>query len=91
MIYVMPLLSFVIALIVAVVCQRRGPRWLPAALAAVLAAVMVWAIWKGRQLSGWDAIGHGIVALLMAAPAILGLGAGSAVGWWRRRRAARGG
>lgn len=91
MVYIMPLLSFVIPLIFAVVCQRRGLGWLPAALAVIFAVVMGWAIWKGRQHQGWDAIGYAILALLMAAPAILGLGVGSVVGWWQRRRRARGG
>jgi len=49
---------------------------------------MAWAIWKGRQMTGFDGIGYAIVAMLMAAPAILGVLIGGAIGWFRRRRAA---
>jgi len=89
MVYVVPLLSFVVPLIVGTLLLRGGNGWLAAVLAALLAAVMGWAIWKGRQLSGWDGIGYGIVAILICAPAILGLGVGGLVGWVQRRRAAR--
>lgn len=91
MVYVVPLLCFVIPLIVGVVLLRAGRGVMVVVLVLLLAAVMAWAIWKGRQLSGWDGIGYGIVALLMCAPGILGLLVGSAVGWWQaRRNAARG-
>lgn len=89
MVYVVPLLSFVIPLIFAAVLLRAGRGLVVAVLALLLAAVMVWAIWKGRQLSGWDGIGYGILAILMCAPGILGLAVGSAVGWWQARRKTR--
>lgn len=89
MIYVMPLLSFVIPLIAGVLAVRNRMAWVVPLMTAMLAALMAWAIWTGRQHQGWDAIGYGIFAMLMAAPAILGVLTGGAIGWWRRRRAAR--
>lgn len=88
MVYVVPLLCFVIPLIVGVVAMRQGQGWAVAAIAVLAALIMVWAIWQGRQHQGWDGIGYAILAMLMAAPAILGVLAGGAIGWWRRRRGA---
>ncbi|MDF1715612.1 MAG: hypothetical protein P1U75_02900 [Antarcticimicrobium sp.] len=91
MVYVMPLLCFVIPLILGVVAVRNRVGWVVPLAALLLAMLMVWAIWTGRQHQGWDAIGYGIFAALMAAPAILGVLIGGGIGWWRRwRRAARG-
>ncbi len=86
MVYVVPLLCFVIPLIAGVVLLRAHRGVFVAVLVLLLAAVMVWAIWKGRQMSGWDGIGYAILAMLMCAPGILGLLVGSAVGWWQARR-----
>jgi len=90
MVYVIPIICLVVPLIAAAVAMRKGLNWAPVAMALILAAIMAWAIWKGRQVSGWDGIGYGIVAMLMAAPGILGVAVGSAVGWWQRRKASRG-
>ena len=86
MVYVIPLICFVIPLIVGVVAMRHGMGWIVGVIAAVLAVFMVWAIWKGQQENGWDGIGYAIAAALMAAPGILGVLTGGAVGWWRRRK-----
>lgn len=91
MVYVIPLLCFVIPLILGVVAMRQGMVWVIPLVTVMLAVLMAWAIWMGRQNQGWDAIGYGILAALMAAPAILGVLIGGGIGWWqRRRRAARG-
>jgi len=90
MVYVMPLLSFVIALIFGVLAVRKRLGWAVPLFAVAMAALMAWAILTGRQHQGWDAIGYGIFAMLMAAPAILGVLAGGGIGWWQRRRTARG-
>ena len=56
-------------------------------LAAALAALFVWAIVKGRAApSGWDGVGYAIAAILMLAPALIGLGLGAALAWWRGRK-----
>ncbi|KZY35137.1 hypothetical protein A3731_17845 [Roseovarius sp. HI0049] len=86
MVYVIPLLCFVIPLIAGAVLLRAGRGVIVAVLVVVLAVLLAWAIWKGRQASGWDGIGYAIVAMLMCAPGILGLLVGSAVGWWQARR-----
>lgn len=91
MVYVMPLLSFVIPLIFGVVAVRKRLDWAVPVLAVGMAALMAWAIWTGRQHRGWDAIGYGILAMLVAAPAILGVLTGGGIGWWRRYRARRDG
>jgi len=39
-------------------------------------------------MTGFDGIGYAIVAVLMAAPAILGVLSGGLIGWLRRRHAA---
>lgn len=87
MVYVIPLLCFVVPLIAGVLLLRAGRGVVVWVLVLGLAVVMALAIWKGRQLSGWDGIGYAIVAMLMCAPGILGLLVGSAVGWWQARRA----
>ena len=86
MVYVLPLVCLVVPLIVGVVLLRAGRGIVVAALILLLAVVMAWAIWKGRQLSGYDGIGYAIVGMLMCAPGILGLLAGSGIGWWQARR-----
>ena len=75
-------------LILGVVVMRQGQGWIVPVVALLGAVVMAWAIWKGRQMTGFDGIGYAIVAMLMAAPAILGVLIGGAIGWFRRRRAA---
>ncbi|MBZ0124059.1 MAG: hypothetical protein K8F31_09265, partial [Roseovarius sp.] len=69
----MPLLSFVIALIFGVVAVRKRLGWAVPLFALAMAALFVWAIWTGRQHQGWDAIGHGILAMLVVSPAFLGV------------------
>jgi len=86
MVYVVPILCFVIPLIIGVLAVRHGIGWAVPVLALLLIAVMVWAVWQGRQVRGWDGIGYAILAFLMAAPGALGVLAGGAIGWWRRRR-----
>ena len=91
MAYVVPLLSFVVALIVGTVALRARRGWAVGVLAVLVVALMGWAIWTGRQVQGWDAMGYVILAFLICAPVLLGLGVGSVVGWWQRRKRARGG
>ena len=66
---------------------RHGIRWAIPVLCLVFLALMVWAIFEGRQAQGWDGIGYAIVALLMAAPALAGTLAGGAIGTWQRHHA----
>lgn len=90
MVYVLPLVCFVAALIAALIAarwallQRLGAVVLAAALLIVAAAA--WAIWAGRQQTGWDGIGYAIFATLICAPVLLGGGLGALLGWLRRRR-----
>ncbi|MEQ9259142.1 MAG: hypothetical protein RIG84_08580 [Roseovarius sp.] len=89
MVYIVPLFCFVIPLIVGVLAIRAERGWLVALFTVLLALLMAWAIWKGRQMQGWDGMGYAIVAMLMAAPGILGLLLGAAIGWVQRVRARR--
>ena len=88
MVYVVPLLAFIIPLIAGVVALRRRQGRAVPVIAGLGAVIMIWAIWQGRQHQGWNAIGYAIVAVLIAAPAILGVLTGAAIGWWRRRAGA---
>lgn len=88
MVYLLPLLSMVMGLIVSYrfVMVRRGN--LVAVLAAICVAVSVWAILQGRaQANGWDAIGYAILVFLALGPVLIGLGAGTLLGLYRRRAA----
>lgn len=59
-------------------------------VAALLAVVvMLGLIVAGRGAQGWDGLAHVIMALFMAAPVAVGAGAGTALGFWQRRRARR--
>ena len=86
MAYVIPILCFAVPLLVGVFACRRGMVWVIPLLCAVFLALMGWALWQGRQAEGWDGLGYAIVALLMAAPALVGVLAGGALGWWLGRR-----
>lgn len=86
MIYVVPLLCFVVLLIVGFLAMRAGLGWIVIALAVGFACLAAWAIWIGRQESGWDGIGYAIVAILMATPAGMGVLAGGGLALWRMRR-----
>ena len=90
MLYVVPILCFVIPLIVGTVAMRHRKGWLVPVLALLGVAIMAWAIIQGRQSTGFDGMGYAIVAILMAAPAILGVLIGGAIGWFRRRGEAKG-
>ncbi|WP_297769559.1 hypothetical protein [uncultured Roseovarius sp.] len=89
MVYVLPLLCFVIPLILGVLAVRHGYGWTVPTLAGLAALVIVWAIWRGQQEQGWDGIGYAIVAFFMAAPVMFGILAGGIIGWLQRRRRAR--
>ncbi|MFZ5962731.1 hypothetical protein ACOXXX_07240 [Thalassococcus sp. BH17M4-6] len=86
MVYALPLVVFVLSLIAArwALLQRLGYTVLAAALLVVGAAL--WAIWAGRQQTGWDGIGYAIFAVLVCGPVLLGAGVGALLGWLRRRR-----
>lgn len=86
MVYVVPLICFVLPLIAAHVALRRRLGWTVALWTVVCALGMVWAIWRGRQEQGWDGIGYAILLMLVLAPAVLGAWVGAALGYWRRRR-----
>lgn len=89
MVYVIPLVAILAGGFAGALLTRHGRAILVPVLLAILGGLFAWAIWKGRQLSGWDGIGYAIFAALMVLPAGLGLIAGWIVGVIRRRRAAR--
>ena len=86
MVYLLPLLCLVLPLIAGVVAVRHGRGWIVWLVALAAALVMAWAIWQGRQSQGFDGMGYAILAALVAAPAILGVLIGGAIGWIRARR-----
>ena len=87
MIYLIPLLCFLIPAGMAYLVVWNRLRWVVPALIGALGVIMGWTLWQARQHVGWDAFGYLIVAVLMTAPAILGLAAGAGIAVWRRRRA----
>jgi len=80
------LLSFSVPLVCALLALRHGRGWIALVIATGAAATGAWALWKGNQMQGWDGIGYAILAMLICAPALLGTGLGSAIGWWRRKK-----
>lgn len=76
--HVIPPVCLVLPMIHGAAAMRRGLGRALLVPAGALAAVMVRAIPTGRQAGGWDTVGHGVVAVLMAAPALIGPGAGAA-------------
>ena len=91
MVYVVPLLALLGGIVLGVLIDRHGRPVLVPLLLAILGGLFAWAIWKGRQMSGWDGIGYAIFAVLMVAPVGMGLLGGWLVAMIRRRRAARSG
>ncbi|MBM1229296.1 hypothetical protein JQU24_09070 [Ponticoccus sp. SC6-38] len=86
MVYVVPLLFLTGGLVLGVLCLRWGIGWLVVVLVLIAALLAAGAIREGRAVSGWDGIGYAIFAMLMMAPAILGLLLGAAIGLYRRRK-----
>ena len=90
MVYLIPIVCLLVPLVVAMIAMQKNMRWVPVLFAAVCAVIMIWAIMKGQQAQGFDGIGYGIIAVLMAAPAIIGTLVGALIGWIRVRRAGAG-
>jgi hypothetical protein len=86
MFYVVPIVSAVLALIVGVRLGINCRFGAASGLGALGGAGFGLAIMLGRQHQGWDGIGYVIVAVLLIAPAVLGLGVGVLIGWLRQRR-----
>ncbi len=91
MVYVVPLVCLVIPLIMAVVLVRNGVGWAIPVLMLVGVGAIFWAISEGQKVQGWDGMGYAIFAMLMVAPAILGMLIGGVIGWVRQVRARRAG
>lgn len=87
MVYVVPILCFVLPLILGVVFMRRQVGWMIPVSLLIGVVAIYWAISQGQQEQGWDGIGYAIFAVLMVAPAMLGLVIGGLIGWVQRRRA----
>lgn len=83
-----PLVCFAVPFLVGLMVVRKRIKLVVPVLAAGFTILMIWAIYEGRQAEGWNGIGYAIVAILMAAPALLGTLTGAAVGFWHRRRRA---
>lgn len=87
MVYVVPLVCFTVPLIMGFVLLRRGIWWIVPICWIAGAGAIYWALITGRQYQGWDGIGYAIFAILMVAPAVLGVTVGGLIGWLRARRA----
>ena len=90
MVYLIPIVCLLVPLVVVMIAMQKDMRWVPGLIVAVCAIIMIWAIVKGQQAQGFDGLGYGIVAVLMAAPAIVGALIGALIGWIRARRAGAG-
>ena len=88
MIYLLPTLALTAGLIMAYRFVMSGHgRWV-IWLGALCMVITAWALFQGRaQDNGWDAIGYAILAALGMVPILLGLGLGSLLGLYRRRKA----
>ena len=83
---IVPLVCFAIPFLAGLILVRKRIKYLVPAFAIGFAILMIWAIYKGQQAQGWDGIGYAILAILMAAPALIGTLVGAAVGLWQRKR-----
>ncbi len=89
MIWVVPLTALAVGLLLGGLLMRTGRVALFVALALGLFGIGAWMIVEGRAAEdGWTGIGYAVSALLMAAPCLVGMLAGGALGQWRRRVAA---
>ncbi|ROU00284.1 hypothetical protein [Histidinibacterium lentulum] len=87
MVYIIPVIGFLIGLGPGFLMARKGQAWAAAVLILVGIAAGVWMVLEGRaQTNGWDGIGYGIVAFLMIAPAVAGVTAGAIWGLVARSR-----
>ena len=87
MVYLILFACFLVPLGIALGLARAGAVSLTAILSVLCGLAMAWALWKGQSAQGWDGLGYGIFAMLMAAPAGLGFALGGAIGWWKWGRA----
>lgn len=83
MVYVVPAVCFLVPLIVCIFLMRHGQRRIVIGLGVILCIGVVWGILRGQGAQGYDAIGFGIFAMLMCAPALIGTLVGGAFGLWK--------
>lgn len=74
-------------LVVAGLLARLVRVWAGWALAGFLAVAVLGFILAGRASQGWDGLAYVILAMIFAAPALLGAVLGTVLGGWMRRRA----
>ena len=84
MVYLVPLLCFVLPLILGVILVRRQFGKAIPVLLVIGAGAIYWAFAQGQQQPGLDGIGYAIFAMLIVVPAMAGLFIGGIVAWARR-------
>ncbi|MEO3414906.1 hypothetical protein AAFO92_09645 [Roseovarius sp. CAU 1744] len=85
MVYILPLICFILSLIAArfaIKYYKDSAVWIAV---LCLFGLAIWAIFQGRQAHGWDGLGYMILSVLIAMPAQLGLIAGAIWGQTRER------
>lgn len=85
MLYAIPFLSFLTALLWGHLLMREGCRVALGGLAGLLVAAALWALWQEGQAVGLDVIFHVLAFWGVLVPALLALGLGAALGWLDRR------
>lgn len=85
--YVIPVIGFLVGFAPGLLMGRRRMHLALWGLVALLVVAAGYMIRAGRaQGDGWEAIGFGIVAFLMIAPAVAGLVAGGLTGLYGGRK-----
>ncbi|SMX43455.1 hypothetical protein [Maliponia aquimaris] len=85
MLYAIPFLSFLSALLWGHLLMREACREALAGLATLLAGVALWLLWQEGRAVGLDVLVYTFAFWGVSLPALLALALGAALGWADRR------